>query len=271
MEEKEEDTNQPRLGIIESLINERELLEFLNMRGLDDADVEYIMQLQGPLTSGRQNPSDRIMKSIQFNQWLVKPSSQELLIHGNSDPKPVSPMSFFCGMLVRSLRGVSRFHTLSFFCGRHPEEDYGGGRTMIMSLLAQLLQQRHFDLGFIGDEDMCHMGSGDVVAFCFVFGKLIRQIDVRNTVFCVIDGINFYERYEELLEEMAYVLRFLLDLTKDSTVFKILITSPSATEDVREAIDDSNYLSLPAQPGDSQPFSKLRFERGYHEASEYAH
>lgn len=271
LQERGADNTQPWPGLIEPLINERDLLDFLNMRGLDDADLEYIMQLQGPLTSGRQNRSDQIMKSIQFSEWLVKPSSQELLIHGNSDPTPVSPMSFFCGMLVQSLRGVKRFHTLSFFCGRHPEEDYGGGRTMIMSLLAQLLQQQHFDLGFIGDEDMDHMVGGDVVSFCFVFGELIRQIDVRNTVFCVIDGINFYERGEELLEEMAYVLRFLLDLTKDSTVFKILITSPSTTEDVREAVDDSNYLSLPGQPGDSQPFSKLQFERQCHEASEYAH
>lgn len=174
LQEKEENTTQPLMGLIEPRINERDLLNFLNMRGLDDADLEYIMQLQGPLTSGRQNRSDQIMKSIQFSEWLVKPSSQELLIHGNSDPNHISPMSFFCGMLVQSLRGVNRFHTVSFFCGRHPEEDYREGRTMIMSLLAQLLQQQHFDLGFIRDKDMYHMGGGDVVTFCFIFGELVR-------------------------------------------------------------------------------------------------
>lgn len=271
LQQKEADTTQPQLGLIEPLLSEQDLLDFLNMRGLDDADLDYIMNLQGPLTSGRQNRSDQIMKSTHFSEWLVKPSSQELLIHGNSDPTPVSPMSFFCGMLVQSLRSENRFHTLSFFCGRHPEEDYGGGRTMIMSLLAQILQQRRFDLGFIGDQDMYHMGGGDVATFCVVFGELIRQIDVRNTVFCVIDGINFYERGEKILEEMAYVLRFLLDLTRDSTVLKILITSPSTTEDVREAVNDSNFLSLPGQLGDSQPFSKLQFERQCHEAAEWTH
>lgn len=271
LQENAADPTQKRLTPNESLISERDLLDFLNMCGLDYIDLDYIMQLQGPLTSGRQSRSDQIMKSTQFGEWLVKPTSQELLIHGNSDSKPVSPISFFCGMLVQSLRGVNRFHTLFFFCGRHPEEDYGGGRTMIMSLLAQLLQQQHFDLGFIGDEVIYHMGCGDIMAFCFVFGELIQQIDVRKTVFCVIDGINFYERGEQLLEEMAYVLRFLLDLTKDSTVFKILVTSPSTTEDVRQAIDDSNYVSLPGQAGESQPFSEVRFERQYHEASEHMH
>ncbi|KAI3394230.1 hypothetical protein diail_3005 [Diaporthe ilicicola] len=271
LQEKGPDTAQPRLGFTEPLVNEQGLLDFLNMRDLDDADLDYIMQLQGPLTSGQRNRSGQIMKSTKFSEWLVKPTSQELLIHGNSEPNPVSPISFFCGMLVQSLRGVKRFHTLSFFCGRHPEEDYGGGRTMIMSLLAQLLQQQHFDLGFIGDEDMYHMGGGNVEAFCFVFEELIRQIDVVNTVFCVIDGINFYERGEEMLEEMAYVMRFLLDLTKDRTVFKILITSPSTTEDVRQAVHDSNYISLPREAGELSPFSKLWFERQYDETYEQAH
>lgn len=269
LQQKEADTTQPHLGLIEPLMSEQDLLDFLNMRGLDDTDLDYIMQLQGPLTSGRHNRTDQVMKSTQFSEWLVNPSSQELLIHGNSDPTPVSPISFFCGMLVQSLRGMDRFHTLFFFCGRHPEEDYGGGRTMIMSLLAQILQQQRFDLGFIGEEDMYRMGGGDVATFCVVFSELMRQIDVRKTVFCVVDGINFYERGEKILEEMAYVLRFLLDLTRDSTVFKILITSPSTTEDVRKAINDSNYLSLPGQPGDSQPFSKLQFERQCHQAAEF--
>lgn len=271
LQQQEADATQRQTRLIQPLMSEQDFLDFLNMHGLDDADLDYIMQLQGPLTSGRQNRSDQIMKSTKFSEWLIKPSSQELLIHGNSDPAPVSPISFFCCMLVQSLRGVNRFHTLSFFCGCHPEEEYGGGRTLIMSLIAQILQQQPFDLGFITVEDMYHLGGGDVASFCVVFGELIRQIDVRNTVFCIIDGINFYERGEKILEEMAYVLRFLLDLTRDSTVFKILITSPSATEDVREAIDDSNYLSLPGQPGDSQPFSKLQFERQCHEASKCTH
>ncbi|KAI0376987.1 hypothetical protein F5Y04DRAFT_285406 [Hypomontagnella monticulosa] len=256
-------TPEPRS--ISCIVTQRDILDFLDLAGLDEADMEDVIHRREMLISGGRDRTAQIMASPLFKQWLVTAASKELLIHANSDAQPISPLSFFCAMLLQNLRSVDRFRSVAFFCGLHPYEDYGGGRTMIMSLLAQLLQQQSFDLSFIDHELAYRMDSGEIEVFCYVFGELVQQIRGPETVFCIIDGINFYERYEDLLQEMALVLRFLLDLTKDRTVFKILITSPSTTEDVRQAIHDDDYLALPEQAINTQEFSALRFERQWEE------
>jgi hypothetical protein len=223
------------------------------------------MQQKERLTSASQDRTDQIMKSPRFKEWVVSASSQTLLIHGNSDSQFISPISFFCALLVQNLRSVDRFRPLIFFCGCHLYEDYGGGRTMIISLLAQLLQQQAFDLTFIDHELVYQMDSGNIEAFCHVFGRLVEQIHTTRTVFCVIDGINYYERHEEVLQDMALVLSSLLDLSREQTVFKLLVTSPSTSEDVRQAVADTDYLALPEQTLNVQEFSGLRFEREWKE------
>ncbi|KAH6653885.1 hypothetical protein BKA67DRAFT_658223 [Truncatella angustata] len=245
----------------EPLISQHDVLEFLDVSSVGYVDLSYILELQDRLTSGGQDRTTQIMNSAIFRTWLVDGSSKELLIHGKSEPRPISPISFFCAILMQNLQEVDKFKSLVFFCGCHPYEDDGGARTMIISLLAQLLRQQNFNLGFIDHEIVYQMDCGDIDTFCHVFGQLIRQVNVTETVFCVIDGINFYERDEESLQEMAPVLRFLLDLTKERAVFKILITSPSTTKDVRQAIEDEDYLALPEQEKNTQALSNLRFER----------
>ncbi|KAI0149439.1 hypothetical protein BJ166DRAFT_63611 [Pestalotiopsis sp. NC0098] len=173
-------------------------------------------------------------------------------------------------MLVKNLREVDRFKSVAFFCGLHSYEDFGGARTLIMSLLTQLLQQQQFDLSFISHPLASSLDAGNVGAFCYVFGELLRQVKNTETVFCVIDGINFYECYgEDLLHEIAYVLCYLLDLTTQrGALFKILITSPSITEDVRQAFREEDFFGLPQQAKDTSGFSSLRFERGLTESFE---
>ncbi|KAI0536996.1 hypothetical protein GGR58DRAFT_372128 [Xylaria digitata] len=251
----------------ECIVEQESFLQFLDLAGLEMTDIDYVMYQREFIISRGQNRTQQIMTSTQLREWLVQANSKELLIHGNCEPLPISPISFFCAILMQNLRGIERFKSVAFFCGCHPYDDYGGARTLIMSLLAQLLQQQHFNLSFI-DHDMAYrMDSGDIQAFCYVFGRLVEQVNTTETVFCVIDGINFYEcSGEEPLQEMAYVLRFLLDLTGGRrSVYKILVTSPSSTEDVRQAFRDEDYLALPELAADSLGFSKARFERQWEE------
>ncbi|KAI0911071.1 hypothetical protein F4823DRAFT_561258 [Ustulina deusta] len=262
-------TPEPPLPV-EYIVTQEDLIQFLNFTGLATTDIEYIIHQRELIISRGQDRTEQIMKSSQFREWLVQANSKELLIHGNSEPLLVSPISFFCAMLMQNLCGVERFKSVAFFCGCHPYDDFGGARTLIMSLLSQLLQQQRFDLSFIDHEIAYRMDDGDIQAFCYVFRRLVEQIRRTETVFCVIDGINFYEcNGEEQLQEMAYVLRFLLDLTEErGPVYKILVTSPSNTEDVREAIRDQDYFALPEQAANTLGFSKERFERQWEEGFE---
>ncbi|KAI0105435.1 hypothetical protein GGR51DRAFT_188275 [Nemania sp. FL0031] len=258
--------------VAECIVKEEDILQFLDMTGVETTDVEYIIRQRELIISRDQDRTEQVMKSPQLREWLVQANSKELLIHGNSEPLPISPISLFCAMLLQNLRGVERFKSTAFFCGCHPYNDYGGARTLIMSLLAQLLQQQRFDLSFIDHETAYRMDDGDIQAFCYVFGQLVGQVKRTETVFCIIDGINFYERNgEEPLQEMAYVLRFLLDLTeRKGLVYKILVTSPSSTEDVRQAIRDEDYLALPEQAANTLGFSNERFQRQWEEGLEPA-
>lgn len=247
------------------------VLEFLDSSEIDETDVVYITRHQISRGVPGRNRTDQIMKANGFVQWVTEPTSKELLIHGNSATAPISPLSLFCALLIQNLRRVQRFVSVAFFCGCHPYEDQGGPRTLIISLLAQLLQQRtHFDLRFLTYEMAELMEAGDTRAYCSVFGQLVQQMARDETVFCIIDGANFYERDEEMRHEFAEVLRFLLDLTKSQTKFKILLTSPSITIEIREAIRDEDYLSLSEQGKSTEDFSLLRFERQWDESMQYS-
>ncbi|KAK8123097.1 hypothetical protein PG984_011767 [Apiospora sp. TS-2023a] len=255
----------PHLGPAKSIVSQEDLLEFLKTAHLDGNDIEYIMDYREGFLSRGQDRAGVIMPTPQFRDWLVNASSRELLIHGNSDPLPISPLTLFCAFLVQNLRRLDHFCTVAFFCGCHPYEEYGGARTLITSLIAQLLQKRSFDLSFIKHDDVYQMDLGNVRTFCDVFGHLVRQIDPDDTVFCIIDGINFYEGRDELFEDTAITIRFLLDMTLGQTVFKILLTSPSNTEDVRQAIRDDNYLPIPREVPKAHEVGDLRFERQLNE------
>ncbi|KAI0185597.1 hypothetical protein EV127DRAFT_441217 [Xylaria flabelliformis] len=254
------------------IVNQEDLLQFLDSTGVETTDIDYITHQRELIISRGQDRTEQIMNSSQLRQWLVQADSKELLIHGNSEPVPVSPISFFCAILMQNLRSVEKFKSVAFFCGCHPYDDFGGARTLIISLLSQILQQQPFDLSFIDHEIAYRMDGGDTQAFCYVFGRLVEQVERTETVFCVIDGINFYEcNGEEQLQEMAYVLRFLLDLAENrGPAYKILVTSPSSTEDVRQAIRDEDYLSLPEQAVNSLGFSKERFGRQWQAGFEAA-
>ncbi|KAK8008152.1 hypothetical protein PG991_010703 [Apiospora marii] len=250
---------------VKPIVSQEDLLEFLKTAHLDSNDMEYIMDYREGFLSRGQDWAGVIMPSPQFRDWLVNASSQELLIHGNSDPLPISPLTLFCALLVQNLRKMTKFWTVAFFCGCHPYEEYGGARTLITSLIAQLLRKRPFDLRFIQHDHVYQMDLGNVRTYCFVFGQLVRQIDPDDTVFCVIDGINFYEGRAELLEDTADTIRFLLDMTRGHTVFKILLSSPSNTEDVRKAIRDDDHLSLQRDIPKAHETGDLRFERQLNE------
>ncbi|KAI0451720.1 hypothetical protein F5B21DRAFT_506913 [Xylaria acuta] len=256
--------------IAEYIVKQEDLLQFLDLTGLETTDIDYITHQRELIISRGQDRTEQIMNSSRLREWLVQANSKELLIHGNSVPLPVSPISFFCAMLMQNLRGVEKFKSVAFFCGCHPYGDFGGARILIMSLLSQLLQQQPFDLSFIDHEIAYRMDGGDPRAFCSVFGRLVEQVRGTETVFCIIDGINFYEcNGEEPLQGTADVLRFLLDLAgKGGPVYKILVTSPSSTEDVRQAIRDDDYLALPEQAANTRGFSKERFGRQWQEGFE---
>ena len=133
---------------------------------------------------------------------------------------------------------------------------------MMRSLLAQLLRLFPYatvvPLPKISLQDI---EGGDILKICELFSHIVRHLPLGTSVFSVIDGINEYER-EEYLHTMDKVIFSLLELIKEGSAahFKLLLTSPRPTEDVRNVFDERGTLLhtrifLPCWPNASRGYN----------------
>ncbi|RFU34145.1 hypothetical protein B7463_g2238, partial [Scytalidium lignicola] len=245
-------------------ISRQELWAILNIGRLEEDDLAFVDGRRARLPSDERARAEQIVQCHEFKEWILFPTSIKLLVHGNfKDRHYVSALSLFCSSLYRNLQEASpRFVPLIFFCSRHVSPG-DGGRTMIKSLIAQLLWLRPFDTSPLRQDDVASIQQGDLYQLCNLFWWLVRQLPAEATVFCLIDGIGFYER-EEFIEGMEPVLSNILVQMADNTIstaIKVLITNPSSTRVVREAFDEEWILSMEAmvQPGSVD--SRRRLDR----------
>lgn len=230
-------------------------------------DIEHIRNIEGLVPVVQKEQTEAIIRKPKFRDWVIAPYSKELLIHGDFEgTNHISALSLFCTIFIHGARDSDRFNIIAFFCGHHLEGEGVGGRKMIKSLITQLLQQQCFHIGELTRHvNFTLIDLGDLQELATLLRYLLMQIR-GVTVICIIDGIKYYER-DEYIEEMAVVLRFLLDLTLDenlSTVFKVLVTSPSPTHIVRDAFSPGDILPLDPASGVGQGFSTTRLVRDLH-------
>jgi len=80
------------------------------------------------------------MNNAKFQSWFKSGLSEMLVINSISEMTPVSPMSYFCALLLQELSHITNTVPLSFFCGLHRAGDNISDTTAIMqSLISQLL------------------------------------------------------------------------------------------------------------------------------------
>lgn len=228
------------------------------------ADMVHIENAQELIPVAEKERTDCLVRNQRFKDWVVAPKSTELLIHGDFEATyDVSALSLFSSLFLQGVREYGQFTTLAFYCSRHLEGEHAGGRAMIKSLVTQLLRQCQFDAGRVDKQVKANLiEDGDIQQMTVLFRSLLLQLH-GITVICVIDGVKYYER-DEHVDDMALVLRSLLDLTLDQSleiVFKVLVTSHSPTHIVRQAFAPTDILSLDPLAGVGQGCSTTRFVR----------
>ncbi|KAL6858457.1 hypothetical protein J3F83DRAFT_750862 [Trichoderma novae-zelandiae] len=257
------------------IINSSSILDILNIpRDLDSVDLQAVKDYSYRLPRKYHARAVQVTQTREFRQWIVTPTPTRLLIHGDFslhalDSGRVSPLSFFCFLLVHMLRARERYVTLVFFCGFHvDEEDCNvGGAAIMRSFIAQLLRQmgpsfipldRSIDLDSVAQEDC------DISKLCDLFVHLVRQQLHRDrTLVCIIDGVGEYET-DELEPAMMAVMKTLLQFRKPAEQgngaepsshgdVKVLATTPFATEAVRELFlsedgDGDEFLTMASFP-----------------------
>ncbi|KAH0499050.1 hypothetical protein TgHK011_006267 [Trichoderma gracile] len=265
------------------VVNSSSILEILNIPlDLDSVDLQAVKDYSYRLPRKYHARAVQVTQTQEFRQWIVTPTSTRLLIHGDFSPHGldshrVSPLSFFCFLLVHMLRAREKYVTLVFFCGFHVEEEDSnvGGAAMMRSFIAQLLQQMgpgFIQLDMSSNLESIAKGHCDISQLCGLFVQLVRQQLPRDrTLVCIIDGIGDYET-DELQGDMLAVVKTLLQFRKPVKQghgaeqpsssshgdVKMLVTTPYSTEAVQELFlgeesdgdeDDLAFLTMESFPG----------------------
>ncbi|KAL6918441.1 hypothetical protein FSST1_009936 [Fusarium sambucinum] len=224
------------------VLTPRQVWSRLSIPNIDEEDLQHIADRAEEMFQQDRGRAQQIVTTSLFRSWIDSAHSIKLLVHGNfRSAGDVSPLSTLCTVLTIAFRQAGRFISLVFFCGRHLVwDEYHGGTVMIRSLIAQILRQ--FPSQYLNSDVYTLLQNMvDVEPLCDLFQFLVSQIPSRLPIVCIIDGINRYEA-EEYLEDMTTVILRLVDLVDssssgNSTCFKLLITSPLPTSEVRQVFD----------------------------------
>ncbi|RWA08727.1 hypothetical protein EKO27_g6380 [Xylaria grammica] len=244
----------------------------------EDDDMKYIIEKEDRLPSHERAATERLASTPRFRQWMVSPASKELLIQGNlTGGRQISALSVFCSTFTSTVRRRQKYISLVHFCGLHADlyhDADAGPKGMMMSFIAQLLQQWKFDTSFLHEYvDVSWFKCGEDPSTEDLNGLskwLIRQLPSDQTVFFVIDGVHNYEKdvyIEALISSTASILDTTLDEGVNATV-KILMVSPCRTVEVREGFHHDAVMLLMEEPGASSDASSRRFEHQFARALE---
>ncbi|KAF5020732.1 hypothetical protein F66182_7234 [Fusarium sp. NRRL 66182] len=230
----------------------RELWSWLRVTNFDEVDLRYVSSQAEQMLHEDRGRAQQLIGTLEFQKWMSDSSSSKLLVHGDfRTERDVSPFSVLCTVLTQAFRTSGHFISLVYFCGHHLGwDEYQGGSAMIRSLIAQLLRQ------FPGQHIQPHpqiraqdIERGSLDHLCMLFTHLAAQVPRKTPVVCLIDGLNLYEA-QDFIDDMGRVVLSLIDLVHETkgrpvSPFKLLLTSPQYTVEVRKIFDqdpDPNVL-----------------------------
>ncbi|KFZ04780.1 hypothetical protein V501_08982 [Pseudogymnoascus sp. VKM F-4519 (FW-2642)] len=260
----------------EQFIGPQELLDWIGVPDAASEDRKLInerWQMRVPLNEQAQ--AEQLIRSTQFKDWVVAGTSSQLLVHGEYDgQRYVSGLSLFCSSFAQSLEArAPRFIPLIFFCGLHTDPDtdrHTGGRAIIQNFICQLLCQFDFDTRSFAieklDEHLIQLG--DIGELSRLFEWLVGKLPQSVVLFCLIDGVGYYER-EEFEHDIGFVVEKLLRISaekKTQAGVKILLTSSSRTTYIRQPFPDELVLSIESLARANMVPSKSRLERQLNES-----
>ncbi|KAI6542410.1 hypothetical protein MCOR12_000085 [Pyricularia oryzae] len=218
-----------------AMVTSAQLLDVINIPNLSAIDMHTIQERRNDLIPRhKQAKTEHIMNTTEFRSWLMSAASSQLLVHGDFDPRPVSGTTHFCTTLIKHIAEHPRHLSLNFFCGQHlePCNPHSGGRAMIQMFLCQLLNQCDFGPQYQVNQELELIRASDVKELYRMFESLFRRIDPSLCVFCIIDGVVFYER-DEFLQDLGDVIPMIVKLSAEHDthmpILKFLIASPTKT------------------------------------------
>lgn len=161
-------------------------------------------------------------------------------------PDRVSPLSFVCANIIASvIKDCPSAVPLYYFCGIHAASSDGleGPQRLMQCLITKLLlelQSRYpveatslnFVTAGLSVDTLYRCDMGDL---CSLFRYGVAQFPPQTTIYCVIDGIIFYEK-PEMLHDALLLVHHLIDLVEspqaEGPVIKVLLATPCPSRQI---------------------------------------
>ncbi|GAW14979.1 hypothetical protein ANO14919_043870 [Xylariales sp. No.14919] len=209
-------------------------------------DLDRVAQQAIHFDAESQGKAQWLIKTTEFSNWMQSRRSSILLADGATTGHImlVSPMSGLCAALVSSLADDSSGTiTLSFFAGLHvgtdsTHHDINGPQGMMRSLIVQLLSSSLLkpNLEFLTSDGLKVYQRHDLKSLCNLFVRLIQQLPQGVDVFCIIDGISWYEQNPWLsgLRSVTGMFEYLMEKLdpKYTAILKVLMTSHGSSIEI---------------------------------------
>ncbi|KAK1469802.1 hypothetical protein CMEL01_01569 [Colletotrichum melonis] len=219
-------------------------------------DSEFVSFMGKSLNAQKQCRITSITQDFRFQDWFKSMNSQVLTVCGMDfdalHTDVVSPLSYMCSILARTLSRINCARPLAFFCRLHcdPDGALPGPTGLLRSFISQIVlsSSDQIELGFLAEADLQTIRSHDLEILWGVFENIVNQLG-SGVIFCMIDGVNFLQS-ELHIRGMYLVMQWLGMLVKDiharnsGLVFKVMATSPVGSEYFRVWFPDAIEISL---------------------------
>lgn len=263
------------------------LLERLDVDHEDDVagrDTSLHLKLIHTLSFASQDRAVALMNSPHLRAWLTSTTSCAMLINGqmfsDQHESRQSPLSYICAKFTDSVLGRST-HThdssgnslfvVRWFCGQHTDAriDYDAHPPgMLSNMLSQLVHQLltcpiRPKPGWLSLPD----SESQLSDLCALFAQLTTSLPAGTALFCIIDGITYYED-AACREECDKVLSMLLGLTRrnceaaDGPLVKLLATAPLRSHQLQRLFEAEEIITMAEQYPSNGGFSALQWDDG---------
>lgn len=201
-----------------------------------------------------QERAQVLLNGNKLRDWLTSPYSRILLVEGNAEHlERMSVLSFASALLFASMEGLTDATRVIFFCGQHVDlnDPEDGARVLMNGFVGQLTTQyKFFEYSCLGGKSVAaQLEPGERLdTLCKMFRSMVEQLPAKETIFCIIEGIKYYE-HSTRLPDLLKVLKMLKELTVSKHVkaaVKVLVVNETRSVlELKQLFKDNEMLRLP--------------------------
>ena len=244
--------------IIEALKNAFPWLKEPDQHGPNQHALDLALQTGRRMKKSGQEHTSWIIYDTNVQKWYESQGSRALVIDGDECTKGrITPLSFFCSLLVRHLQRRNSTIVLHHFCSLHGSKETSSANAsttssgLIQEFLYQFIKQWNFgELQCLAPEDaqiLRTMADLSPNFLFMIFEKLVESLPHGQPVFLIIDGISFYENQESVRATKSLVKRLVKLLDAKASV-KLLITGIRWVRYVGKYFEKDEMLFVPDNP-----------------------